>query len=582
MWMRGLLSEKTFVLMAFLLLPFDTLILAAEPNREGRSELERLTALEAKIDNLDKRLDSELRAADMRVQGLTESSDRAFNLVYMFGAVGSFLGGGALVLSWTQRRQSHKDYEHERRFYEERVLQNRTDYEQERKFYETRVLDLEQRQHVSQDHTLDLSQKSADREASFAQQQLDLGSKFLLKSDDLLSKQIDSIEKLGGVIQVVRDTFELQLEREREQKDIQREVSQANRLIAGLVEDSEKRYEEVCEVILEFKAHSRMRWTRLVKQEEVILSRARTSFETIFRSVLDERRKDKPHKFALVHQLLGVSAYYANDVDAATKYLEAAHEMYAEMGDGRPEDLYPRAFCSHFLGLIEKNWRHVERPVEANLTAAIHHLEEANLLLKDSPDEFLTPLTLAEVLSYLEHGRTQARALIDDKISQFQQLRRSPKGLNDNQRTLLGRAYLLRGNLDFINGDFDAAREYYEKADKEDKQRHFAWLSIALATDPKSTTKRRNWFDKGLQSLEGSGALKKRETVVRVMVLAWALMASHEIGDKAREERYLQEFKDAESDACIVGRREPLFFCPLTKQQVNFKQLNDNIMQRLR
>src|SRR5258708_7162625 len=67
----------------------------------------------------------------MRFEAVTRATDRAFNVLALLGAFGSFLGGLIVLLSWLRSRKSDK-------------LQ-RSDYERERQFYEQRVLDADER-----------------------------------------------------------------------------------------------------------------------------------------------------------------------------------------------------------------------------------------------------------------------------------------------------------------------------------------------------------------------------------------------------------------------------------------------------
>ncbi len=529
------------------------------------SESARITELENKVDKLTSKVDSELRAADIRFQTMAHSTDRAFSVLFALGALGSLLAGVFVTLSW---RREHKRYEGERTFFEK--LQNES-HEREAKFAEQQHKRYERERNFFEK----LQNESHERGAKFAEQQLSLGNNFLSRSDAMLSGQIESITKLGDVIDLVRKTYETQLKREEKQSEDHERLEKMNEIVSGFTEHYQSQYNHSRDLILTFKDHSRMAWTHLSPQEESLTTRARMYFETIPEFVLSQQRTKDPYEFAQVYQLMGVSAFYANDIDAAAKYLETARTIYATVGT-RPEDQYPQAFCNHFLGLVEKNWRHVDRPHEANLAEAKHHLEDANRQLSAKSGEFLTPLTLAEVLSYSERDRDSARKLLDEKIDLLVTQKSSVVGLDDNQHTLLGRAYILRGNLDFLDGQIDQALIWYKRSNDHDKQNPYALLSIAHAM-LKNTSEKAGFYRHGLETLEASGATAKKENAVRVTALAWAVIASHEIGDQQRKDKALKELDMIGSNIRLVANREPLFFCPTEKTLVTFKRLRQNL-----
>lgn len=515
--------------------------------------------MERRLDGLSARVDSELKAATLRFEALAHSTDRAFNVLALLGALGSFVGGLMVVLTWLRGRRAderhRQDYERERRFYEESVFR-------ERDFYEARAIEMEKRQKESHGQSLDLAHRSAEREAT------------------LLSTQIDGIQKLGGVIELVKKTFEAQHERSTDVDRIVARLSQMDAAMASFVKHFRNQYDHVRDLMLTFRGHSRMAWTRLTAQEEAVATRALTTFETIPSSTLDAILEDDEgrsrYELASIYQLLGVSAFYTNDVDAAVRMLERGVEIYGDQ-DAPAEHIFQQAFCSHFLGLVEKNWCDLDRPQEANMASAKRHLEEAARRLETKDGEFLTPLTLAEVLSYSDQSRSAAKTELDENIARMEKLK-ATRGLDDNQGALYARALLMRGNVDYLDGSVDQALAWYTRS-YESGQNAYALLSMAQSTAADQAA-RATLFRQGLDLLEGpSGPLLKRETSVRVSALAWAVVAAREAHDP-QVERYEKELVAATFDARPVGHRAPLFFCPLRKTQVTFDQLKETVMRR--
>ena len=500
----------------------------AASNLSGVSE--GTAKLQQKVEMLEFQLNSEVKAAAKRF-------DDAFKLFAVLGLFGSIVVAWLSIMNFVRDRQQHKNYQEERQFYEGQV--------------ETR----------------------AKREADFASQQLDLGKKVLTHSDEMLAKQIESITKLSGVIGLIQQTFELQVKGAKEQQQLTAQLQIVTDWVNVVNKEFKEKYAAVEKAIFTFKKHSALDWTSLSDEEQKLANVARRTFETI--PYFIKNGQDDQYRLALVNHLLGVSALYDNDVDAAAQLLREASRIYSSK-DPRAEDVFPRAYTYHFLGLIEKNWRPEDTPPGASLKAARDCLEKASNELKGEKDKFLTPVTLAEVLSYIEGERPAAEKLLNRIIGDLENLKKS-KWLDANQRTLLGRAYLLRGNLDFLNGNNNGALTWFDKAAKHNPQNHFAWLSLAQVTlDDQMDEKKKRW-QTGLETLVASGALKKRELTVRVIALAWAVFASHQIGDAGRKEQYARDFLAIGSQIRSVSHRVPVFFSPLSKGLMPFKDLEEEL-----
>ena len=519
---------------------------------------QRSITLEHRIDELTNSARSHSEKADVRFDALRYATDRSFQVFFVLGAVGSFLGALFLILTALRDRRHHKDYENERKFYEERAHK------------------VEQRQQSFHDTTIQISKERATNESAFADQRLQLGEKSLSQSGDIFLQQIESISKLSSVIDLVERTFQKQLSREEELGELFEQLEPLQKQIAALTEHHEKNFKSACEGILFFERYSRMAWTQLTPEEQTSASRARAQLDMVPDSIVNAAMKKDRARLAHVHQLMGVSAYYSNDINAAASLLEKAHDIFKECNE--PKDRHPKAFCAHFLGLIEKNWPHCDVAYEASVDKAIHYLTEANELLVDKKGEFLTPLTLAEVLSYSPSRRDDAGEQLDKLIEALLKQRESRDGLNANQRKLIGRAYLIRGNVAFMNGESNVSLEWFSKASAENDKDPYARLSMAQAMKKgKPHEDPTILFEEGLNLLRASGNLDKAEQWSRVLAFSWAVLAAHRAGDEGKLTSYREELQALTSNVRAVGTREPLFFSPVTKVLVNSAELWKNI-----
>ena len=248
-----------------------------------------------------------------------------------------------------------------------------------------------------------------------------------------------------------------------------------------------------------------------------------------------------------------------------------------------------RAYTQHFIAIIEKNWRITGDSIASNLDRAAKRLRDAVNILGSDPDHFLTPVTLAEVLSYCgEKAWPEAEEYLEAVVKKAQ--RKGLKNLDKNQTALYTRALLLRGNIEFCraatkvpSGAAPLAREQYETAANTGAKNPYALLSQALATElgatPEASARAEEtavlWKD-GLKSLIESGALRKRETTQRVTGIAWAIVAANRSGEHGEEARYREEFTRSGANKNI-GDRSPLYFSPFKMTVVNFQDLERDL-----
>jgi hypothetical protein len=499
-----------------------------------------ISSLREKVDQLAMQVEYEQKVSAVRNETILKMTDRSLSILAGFGAIAGLLGAISIVLGWYRDKQQHADYESERKFYEERV-------------------------------------KASDaREARLMGQQLEMGDNAVARSAEMLTKQIDGITKIGGVIGLIEQTYQHQQKIEEDRNKDAQNMQNYRKMIEHYLASDRRKYEHAAASILSFKDYKAMQWTRLTDQERKLAERARNLFENIPDFIIQEQLTAETTKsrLARISQLFGVSAFYAKDVESAIEHLEKAKSIYSEM-TFQPEDVYSRAYTNFFIGLIEKNWRSEDRAPVANLQEAKRHLGMAWDLVKIEKGQFLIPITLAEIESYIDSERDAAGKLLDDDIiPRLEGLRDSKSGLDENQSSLLLRSYLIRGNIAFKANKQSEALVWYEKgtAYDENKTSAYPMLSAALASNSDISVWRNC-----LEVLEKSGALMKFEETVRVTALAWAAIAAHYSADKVKKDYYLKELNGIGLEIRPLGKRVPLFFCPIQKIMVEFKALMEQI-----
>jgi hypothetical protein len=578
-----------------LLIGFSSLSRASAQTRNGAAPLQRspettdlqqrvndieaqsrnLTALERRVERLETQLASEIKAAETRFTAVTSATERTFTVFYVMGALGSVLAGVVLLHSVGRERQARSDYLEERQHHEsqQRAVheQQYKDYKTERRFYEERATAYERRERASQDYMLALNRKATGRELRLLDQQIRGGEAALSASTDMVKERLEAMADLGAVIRLVQDTFKLELTKSREDLDERRRRQEADRMLSAFGEFFRNQYTRVYEIMNTFRKHTAMDWSRLTDEEATLAGRARILFEGVPEFVQKERREANQWDFARLCQLLGVSAFYSNDIESAIRLLEASREIYVTH-EVPPDEIPPFGYCSHFRGIIDKTWRPIGRDAVLHLNEATKYFESSRQVFKNTTRAYLPTVTLCEVLSYYPDvsTRQEGERILSDAITDIDNLREA-KGLDKNQSGLLSRAFLLMGNIKVLSQELEEAVKWYSRGSKHDPDNAFFELSIAaIAT---TDADRRARFKEGLSRLQKSQALAKRETATLLIGLFWAVVASVEAGDHEQVTSYTQKFTSTGEKVREVFGREPLVFCPTTKGLMRYADL---------
>ena len=142
--------------------------------------------------------------------------------------------------------------------------------------------------------------KVSERDAHFAEQQLQLGDNVLTHSSKILDQQIENIAKLGAVIGLVKDTFDLQLTRQKETSDLLDKFKNTEEIVEQFKKEAWKKYADAKKLILSFSNVKAMGWPSLPEESLPILAKALSKFGDASDFVLEEEKKRDPYDFAKV------------------------------------------------------------------------------------------------------------------------------------------------------------------------------------------------------------------------------------------------------------------------------------------
>ena len=472
------------------------------------------------------------------------------------------LGGLATVglvvfgyLSWRREKRALESYKHERDYFEKSQRQDREDYAKERKFYETNA------------------DRRWEQESKLSNQQFEMAALGLTRFDAMLANQSKNIEALGHVLDVIARASDIRLQREERHEETEK-------MMKSLRLGAERRYLRAREEADRLRDIKAAQWPTLpLDRLQVAIGALRVyqSVDDFVKEEVEKNEKDSARHAAFL-QRLGVFAYYADhNYEGAITYLSDALRIF---GEGTVEDQFKpaQAWARHFLGVLKKNWPLRNEASGTSLRQAKELLAAAESYLSVQSNQFLTPLTHAEVLSYLPGERHAAETKVSKIIKMIEELREGGKADNV-QLGLLPRAYLLRGNIAHIQGDKAAACDFFYQACKVANTNPYAWLSLAEAT-VNGNDAQQHWA-RGLSLLPKPPATDKPETSTRVLVFSWGVLASHFAGDSESGKSYRVALDDVGSLIEKEGKYTPLFFSPATKNLVDFDELKEQMVDFL-
>jgi len=340
------------------------------------------------------------------------------------------------------------------------------------------------------------------------------------------------------------------------------ELNTLKNTLAAVTSHYEAQYTHVREQTELLSKLSRMQWARLSPSQQSLCLAARLEFAMIPEAVVEREESERPHDLANVLAILGASALYANEIDLAERYLVRAARIYKQQ-EVHHED-YGSMRTEFFLGLLAKSWLPKGRSIHERLDEARQHLQDAAQQLLDKSREYLVPITLAEVLSYTDDHRDEARRILTELIVRMQA---DPMAVEFRDRgavQLLYRAYLIMGNILMVDGDVESAQGWYVKAAENRPDDYIARTYAAIASSH-GTRERQQWFEDAFQVLQSSRVVDRTDLRVRVASLIAAVVSTHETGRSGLVEHYMQLLNEATSEAAGLTHTA-LLVSPFTKR----------------
>jgi len=181
---------------------------------------------------------------------------------------------------------------------------------------------------------------------------------------------------------------------------------------------------------------------------------------------------DENRRYGEIYLRRGVIAYYDNDIVKSREMLRVAERFFPIPKHGSENMTrvirLPTAFTQYYLALIEKNYgsmRVAQDFIEKSY--AIHGQQQQN--------EFLTPTTRAEILSY--HGdMDNAQIAIQEVLDRAEKLKQG--GILPRQDAIYAlRARLYLGNTYYVTREYNQALQHYQDALMADVRQDYSYYT---------------------------------------------------------------------------------------------------------
>ena len=404
-------------------------------------------------------------------------------------------------------------------------------------------------------------------------QQVRLGKIQVESAEKQSSQQFEPVQSVSNVIDVVQKTLAFRLDQDKNVADAFNEIK---RIKVERERIRKLKIDAAIGILDHFANVSRMQYTALTDEQHKRGSKLVLLASELVVNELDEFIKERGFELAgRLFYTCGVIAYYDNDIVEARSFLDLAAQCRAADHDAeaRTNEKYRLrfAFIHYYRALIQKNW--------GDLSEASHEIQQSARLLEGRQSEFLTPVTMAEIHSYITGEEHRSRNDLQDLLQRIVQLEsgQTAQGrvLDANQKRLRNRMLVLLGNTHFMLQQYQEALVHYTAAIGHNADDYSALASVAQCFqalgDKAAAT---DHFGRCSDAIERSGDFRrKRERISRALVAVLAANAAKGCANSSRWYDYAREARDLLGGNLAVDGLSPKFFSPATKRLVSAQDL---------
>jgi tetratricopeptide (TPR) repeat protein len=377
------------------------------------------------------------------------------------------------------------------------------------------------------------------------------------------AKHLERVHNVNQVIETVQKTLAFRLEQEEKVGKVLQTIEKQE---VDRERKNRQKFQDAKGILEGFKKVNRMQFSTLTAEQN---KRGIKLVERV-NSLDDDFAEGDFETAGNLLYTCGAIMYYDEDIIQSRTFFDRAAQTRAadHTGELKTKSSYLRrfAFIHYFRAVIQKNW--------GSLSEALHEIDQSDELLRDDPDEFLTPTTKVEILSYIEGEEHRCRSEIVKLLDRMGEVekQKSNRGesLNANQIRLRNRLLLLLGNVLFVAKDYRGALDQYEKALGFSAKDYYALASAGQCYRALgNVNKTQEMFSDCLIAIVDSEDFRhRRERITRAVIAVLAANACVACGDVIRYNSWARAAHELLEGNLDVDGLSPKFFSPSTKRLV--------------
>lgn len=351
------------------------------------------------------------------------------------------------------------------------------------------------------------------------------------------------LRQVNEVIETVGRTLAFRLREEQEVQQLQSTLEELQSTVGVLREEAEDSFTHLKDQLPTLIRWPRIAFTSLDPVQEATTIRFLQRFSTLPKWFRKEHQEDLA--MGQVTYFAGVIAFVNNDIVYSMDLLNEAKSCRDKNSSSQDEQLqFWGAFVTYWMGLVEKNWGKLEEARRHFRDSLSRYGPEG---AKKEKNEWLTRLSLAEVLIYDQNTRAEAKQIVEEVLAELGKPEESER---TETKTMRARARLLIGNGEMAEGNFEKARSHFQEVLHDSPDNYYASFSQALclrklATDDEEAKEE---FAKTLKMIQDSGDLKTKKELGPLSGLRYVTMRTAQWSNKedvaAEHRRRLYELLD--------------------------------------
>lgn len=347
--------------------------------------------------------------------------------------------------------------------------------------------------------------------------------------------QLEMLHQVNEVIETAQKTLLFRLREEKERHLAQKAYKMIKSNVDVLRAEADDIFEQLKNQLPVLATWPRIAFTALDASQEAFATRFLQRFAILPKWFRNKHQKELDMGQATY--FAGVIAFVNNDIVYAVKLLHEAKDCRDTNASITDDQLqYWGAFVTYWIGLIEKNWGKLEHAQEL-FEDSLRRVGPHGIIVKK--DEWLTRLSLAEVMMYGQNSRPEAKELnrtILGELGEFS------KDSRDETKKMWTRAKLLAARGEFSDKNFVKAKSLFQEVLDHYEDHYYAAFGKALcqlqATSDGTDT--REEFAKTLKLIRASGDLKTKKELGPLAGLTYVAMRAAQLSN---EKEAANEFK---------------------------------------